>query len=265
MTHDPMHDLARMGISDEVSAAKHNPTDVKSFERFRASLSALYDGTESESSREVARKNLHLWVDKLPRRWKKANLKTIDKDVHISPSLEDLGEMVSRGVSSYWITGSSGAGKTYLAYAIIRRMIGMGRVSPSKVLIMPESDLLRYSRAGFDGQKEIDKILARRYDIILFDDAGTKDTYHDSFDKPVLGAFFGKAYGDSIPIIATSPIPVEEYGIMLDDYICSRLEGIFLDDDNSAVIGIGDSSVKDFSEPSQLEFEQRFGFLNKRE
>lgn len=255
------HNLANMGVSTGLGKARHNPADVESFEKFRTSLLSKYDRLSKEREREAALRNVRSWVEGLPPRWKDANLNTIEVE---SVTVEKVCESISRGVRSFYIVGNAGAGKTFLAYAILRRLIGIGEVSPSRILVISEPDILRYVRAGFDGQKEIEKILSRQYDVILFDDAGSKKTYNDSYDTPILGLFFSRIYNNNTSVIVTSSLPVERYGSMLGEQTEARLENMFLDNRASCVVGIGDVRMESFAHVKQQDYEKGF-VLTERE
>lgn len=185
--------------NDEVNFVNHNPTDYESFHAFNDDINKVYEKVEKENSRRDRAKFLEAWDNSMPDRWRGASLARIK-----NPAAAAALDLIKQGKGNFFITGSSGAGKTYLAYAIIRRYIGVGWVTPSRVKIISEETILSYATSGFEGKYKFDKLFDKRYTLFLIDNVGMKAQYDTRRELPMFEQLLDYIYNNSLFVIFTS-------------------------------------------------------------
>lgn len=193
-------------VSD-LSPVRHNDTDHDKYRNFQQSIENIHYARAERNTRQYRKKNLQHWVQQLPMRWKNATLRGLDRHPEVS---REILKRMKNGVSSFYITGESSSGKTYVSYAIIRKIISDGKVQPSEVKIVSESEILSLSRRGFEGQKKFDDILHGGYKLFFIDHMGTKEKYDDK-ELAMLSAFIDYIYSNSVIFIGTSNVSYKKF------------------------------------------------------
>lgn len=221
---DPTPDFHALTASDDLRFVKHNPTDFDSFRRFQEELDERFSKTEEDRGKRERKANLAKWSEMVGTRWAGATLKTIENE-----AVQDVVRLIKEHrKTSFWITGESGSGKSYLAYAIIRSYIGFGWTTPSQVERISEEVLLGMASTGFEGMARFNKLLAPKNKIYLFDGVGSKHTYTDR-EKQLWEQLIDHIYTNSLVAIFTSNKPAEDFGCHLSDSGNSKLEHLVRD------------------------------------
>lgn len=158
-------------VTENFNFVKHNETDYEKFKDFSKSLDERFTSIEARREKAERVAALEKWDSELQERWKDAKLSNIKKPV-VKKILAALEEN-PRG--SFFLHGDSGAGKTFVGYALVRRLIGHGVATPSQIKMISESVILNWASLGFNGAKNIDQLLDSRYKLYVFDGIGTLD------------------------------------------------------------------------------------------
>lgn len=162
-------DFLASTVTDDFNFVRHNETDFDGFKDFQKEIDERFAQVEIRRRRSERISNLEKWDSALTGRWRDAKLNLIEKPViaKIKSALE------KQPAGSFFLTGESGAGKSFVAYAVIRRMVGHGTVSPSQVKTVSESVLSNWAFRGFQGQDQLSAILSSQHKLFLFDGIGT--------------------------------------------------------------------------------------------
>lgn len=156
------------GLSDDFNYVKHNKTDFEGFKQFQSSVEEKFELIEKKRRRAERIANLEKWDKSLPDRWVEARFNKIEK-----PVMAKITAALKRNArQSFFLTGASGSGKTFVAYAIARRFIGHGVVSTSQVRIVSEQVLLNQASRGFKGQDDFNELLNPKTKLFVFDGIG---------------------------------------------------------------------------------------------
>lgn len=117
-----------------------------------------------------------------------------------------------------YIHGPVGTGKTYAAYAILKRLGDLG--FRARFYTMPE--LLDMIREDFDNKYSynLDRILENR-SVLIFDDLGAEKT--TDWVTETLHKIIDKRYREVLPVIITSNLDLGELATRVGDRIPSRL------------------------------------------
>lgn len=158
-------------MTEDFGFVKHNQTDFDGFKDFQKDIDSRFSKLEVKRERAERIANLEKWDKALPDRWKDARFSKIQKPV-VQKLIKAL-ETDSQG--SFFLTGESGAGKTFVAYALVRRMIGHGTISTSQVKMISESVLYNWASRGFQGQDQLQQLFNPHYKLYIFDGIGTLD------------------------------------------------------------------------------------------
>jgi len=186
--------------SEEPIEIIHNETNYESFHEFQNSMNETYERVEREKTLRERATNLKIWDSEVPERWRGASLSKID-----NPAAKTILDMIKdKGKSNFFIFGDPGSGKTYLAYATVRKFIGAGLTTPSRVKLLNENLLLHYASTGFEGRAKFEKALDKQYSVYIIDNLGSKDVYDQRRDIPMIEQLIEHIYSNSLLVIFTS-------------------------------------------------------------
>lgn len=156
-------------VTPDFNFVKHNEIDYDGFREFTKNMDERYSEIEAARAKADRIASLEKWDRDLPPRWKDAKFSKITKPV-VKKILEAL-EKNQRG--SFFLRGESGAGKTFVAYALVRRLLGRGTVKYGHIKMISETALLGLSSRGFKGADMLDELLDKKYHLYLFDGIGS--------------------------------------------------------------------------------------------
>lgn len=197
MSNDKMHNAV---VGEIAATLKHNETDFKGFRDFQDKINKRYTVVERERLIEERSNNLKKWDNSVPSRWRGASLTKIQ-----TPAAKSALKIIKEtGKGSFFINGVAGSGKTYLAYAIIRKCIGSGWATFSEVKIISEETLLGYAYTGFEGKAKFEKLFNPQYKVYLLDNIGGRENYDVNREVPLLERLIDHFYTNSIPVIFAS-------------------------------------------------------------
>lgn len=194
-------------ITGDFNFVKHNGTDYNGFKDYQKEIDERFSKLELKRERNERIANLEKWDKSLPDRWQNAKLNLIKKPV-VEKILKALQE---KSNGSFFLHGESGAGKTFVAYALVRRMIGHGIVSTSQVKMVSESVLFNWVSRGFQGQDMIVQLLNSKYKLYLFDGIGTLNDREAEKVASVWEQILDHIYSNDLSAIFTSADDLERF------------------------------------------------------
>lgn len=207
--------LSKENITSEHS---RNPTDYERFFQLQKNIDKNMEEINKERIIQERKRNLYKWSQSLPSRWRKASLKSIDSLA--SNLVEEKIKEHPNG--SFYFKGGAGVGKTYLAYAVLRRYIGMGKTTPSRIKIVSEETLLGYAKEGFRGRDQFNKLFDNIYDVYVFDNIGSKEFY-DEKEISFWEQLIDHVYTNSLTAIFISTLPASRFSKILSASNRSKL------------------------------------------
>lgn len=194
---DLNYDLATS--AEDFSLVHHNETDFNAFRDFQASLDEKFSKLEEGRSRAERLANVKKWDASLPPRWRGSSLKTIENDA--ARTAERL--IQEHRMGSFFIKGAPSVGKTYLSFAIVRRFIGLGLLTPSNVKVISEESLLSIPKLGFAGQDRFEELMKSTVRFYIFDNVGTRDHF-DKREGPLWEQLLDHIYAKDLGAVFTS-------------------------------------------------------------
>lgn len=204
----PEYELAN--DAQDFSIVHHNETDFTAFRDFQASLDEKFSKLEEDRSRQQRLANVKKWDASLPKRWQGASLKNIS-----NPAALVAEKLIQdHRMGSFFIKGDAGVGKTYLSFAIVRRFIGLGLLTPSMVKIISEENLLSIPKLGFAGQARFDELLHPSIKFYIFDNVGTRETFNKN-EGPLWEQLLDHIYAKDLAAIFSSTGSAASFGAKL--------------------------------------------------
>lgn len=208
--------------ADKFEAVNHNERDFQSYRDFQQEIDKTYREVEKATARAERAANLKKWVASLAPPWSEAKLSTL-KDQKAAKAAEAV--IKDKKLTSFYLKGKGGGGKTFLALAIVRRYIGLGWLLPSQVKHTSEADILALSRSGFRYNENINNLLHRRYRAFIVDNVGEKKAYTDD-ELALWGTFLDHLSRRGHIVIFTSRYSSREFSEKLTE--SSRAKFSFL-------------------------------------
>lgn len=191
----------------DLDFVRHNDTDFDAFRKFTSNLEERYKNAEEERAKEVRLKNYNSFVGSIPQRWRRATLVNF-KDKAVSAQIRGLIKSKQLG---YFIAGPYSSGKTHLAYSILKVFVKAGKLKPSQIKIITESDLLALANGGFETRSALEDVFDPKYKAYVFDSLGSKDHYEEKREQPAISRLIEEAYNRSALFIATSHMSLDFY------------------------------------------------------
>lgn len=225
--------------SESLDFVKHNTTDFDQFKDFQSKLFERLDKSEDEKRKKEVVANLRKWEEMLPSRWSKAVLTKINPPADVAAhKVIDIVEKSEK--PSLYLKGGSGSGKTYIAYATLRRYIGKGWVTPSQIKVLSEETLLGFAGSGFEGRDRFNKIFDRRFTIYLFDGIASRGSY-TARESQLWEQLIEHIYSSSLSVILTSNADAKVFASSLSSSSESKLSHL-INGNVVTVDGNGDTS-----------------------
>lgn len=215
----------------EFDFVKHNPTDFESFREFSKDLGDRYEEARKAKEKDSRRKNLLKWLEQVPDRWRSASFRSYNPEpLNGYKSSATAAENKLRNKQlGYFISGPHTSGKSYLAYAIIRKYVASGKLKPSEIRVITEGDLLMLANGGYESRDQFEKVFDSRIKCYLFDSLGTRKEYDDRREAPALTRLIEEAYNRSALFIATSHMDFDLYESGLPEQAAAKLRHMVKD------------------------------------
>jgi len=156
-------------VTENFNFVNHNKVNYDSYRDFADVINSRFEVLEAKREKSERAAALEKWDNHLPERWRAARMNRINKPV-VKKIIESLNHN-ARG--SFFLSGGSGTGKTFVAYALVRRFIGRGTVTPSQVKFVSERVMLGWKNQGFKGADFFNELFQKRYQLYVFDGIGT--------------------------------------------------------------------------------------------
>lgn len=201
-----------------------NPTDYEKFFKLQEGIEKNMEEVNRDRIFQERKKNLYKWTRSLPSRWRTASLQSIDTE-----SSQEVAEKLKKYPrGSFYFKGGPGVGKTFLAYATLRRMIGLGRTSPSRIKILSEDTILGYAKGGFRGRDQFNELFDPLYNVYVLDNIGGKE-YYDEKEITFWEQIIDHVYTNSLTAIFISSLSASRFSKILSDSTTSKLSFLIED------------------------------------
>jgi DNA replication protein DnaC len=171
----------------------------------------------------------------------------IDACPDLPPQLvEHAHQFAEKPDGFFLLHGPPGAGKTWLAVAMLRAVIGTGVYHPVSRLFggrplecgfIAEGDLLAGRRASFDGQRRDETKWTASVGLLVLDDFASSRLTDWSAGE--LAGLVGRRYDNVLPTILTSNLDLNAIAAAVDPRTSSRLR----EDGNVLALGGRDLRV----------------------
>lgn len=206
-------------VTENFNFVNHNKVNYDSYRNFADVINSRFEVLEAKREKSERSAALEKWDNHLPDRWRDAKMNRINKPV-VKKILDALKKN-PRG--SFFLSGGSGTGKTFVAYALVRRLIGRGTVTPSQVKFVSERVMLGWKNQGFKGAEFFNELFQKRYQLYVFDGIGTLE----DMEMEKLATFWEQLldhiYNNDLIAIFTSSDTDESSPSEALDRFCSNL------------------------------------------
>lgn len=211
---------------EKLKAIRHNDTDFEQFKAFQKTLEARHENAVKDQKREVLIRRLQQWDESTVGRWQGASLNKLEPEI-----AQNIKAVMSKSsyTPSFYIHSVDAFQGTYIAHAIIRRYIGNGRVSPSRVVKISEDEILGYANGGFTGRDALNRLLQKKNNVYIVDNCGARSEYTEHREIPVLEQFLSNVYSQNKIAICIGQISLAGYADLFSASGKSRLEALFQD------------------------------------
>lgn len=205
-------------LPSSFKAINHNKTDHERYRREQDEVNANFQARAVQRARNDRVANLRVWDERVPPRWQGASIGHLPEGPQ-----EVFKKIIAEGGRSAYITGREGSGKTYAAYAFIRRMVGRGTLLPSGVRTYTEAEIVGHARGGFSGRDALQAILDdKKTSAIILDGVGFVDDYTDR-DAIAVEQIIDRAYAEDLPLIVTGSIGPRDWANRFSESTDARL------------------------------------------
>ena len=194
-------------VTENFKFVKHNETDFEGFKDFAREIDSRFSAIEAKREKAERIAALEQWDRELPDRWRDARLNLIKK-----PVVKKISEALEKNMrGSYFLTGVSGAGKTFVAYALVRRLIGKGVTTSPQIKMISEGVLLNWANRGFKGADMLGQLLDDRYKLYFFDGIGTLSDAESEKVAPLWEQLLDHIYSKDLVSIFTSSDELDRF------------------------------------------------------
>lgn len=243
-----IEDLRNFVYKEDIlsTTPKNNPTDYERYFELQKDIESRMEKVNKERVILERKRNLVKWDQSLPIRWRGASLNKINTDASkkVSKKLKQYPN------GSFYFKGLPGSGKTYLAYAALRRLIGSGHTTPSRIKIISEDSVLGFSKEGYRGRDQYNQLFNNIYNVYLIDNIGNQKDY-DEKESMFLEQLIDHIYANSLMAIFTSTVSAGRFGGILTSTTKSKLS--FLVEDR--IIKVEGKKAPKISDNEEIEDE----------
>lgn len=189
----------------------------------------------SQSSGSIGLASM-MWSSLLPLTWEAAvykfNIPTDFREVSlervgmICPPVAEMGNAWLKRLTSLYISGSPGSGKTFFFYALLKEIIKMKKYR--WILCLTSADLDDELLKSTMNSGTFEQDVVRKYkeaDILFLDDLGVERPTERAIKQYY--AIIDHRFNNSLPTVCTSNLPADKIQDSLGDRTASRLGGYF--------------------------------------
>lgn len=195
-------------IAEDLSRPERSRViDHKRFNQIQSNIDTRMKAYERDKRRADRASNLRLWDRNTPRRWRGATLSSLDERVR-ERCMEFLKDLKSG--NALFLYGPPGSGKTHTAYAVIRKMVAKGFISPGRFMRITESSIESMANNGYKGANEFSDLLNRNYDAVIIDNLNAERFYSDKVEA-MMEELLTKLYEDSTVLILCSQKSADQW------------------------------------------------------
>ena len=206
-------------VTENFNFVNHNNVDYGAYRSFADVINSRFEVLEANREKSERVAALEKWDSRLPDRWRDAKMNKIKK-----PVIGKINEALKRNPrGSFFFSGGSGVGKTFVAYALVRRLIGRGIVTPSQVKFVSERMMLGWKNQGFKGAEFFSELFDKRYKIYVFDGIGTLEEGEMDRIATYWEQILDHIYNNDLMAIFTSSDTDESSANEALDRFCSTL------------------------------------------
>lgn len=193
--------------NSDLTFTNKNKSDYKAFREEQKLINERMSNREKTRTVEERKSNLKRWVSELPEIWRSAVLTKIN-----NPAALEARKIIKKNkLSSFYIQGESGSGKTYLGYAIIRRFIGQGWILPSAIRIVTEEELMSIASSGFSARPLLEELFKSKYKLYFFEGVGQRVSFSER-ESYMWAQMINHIYSNGLHAIFTSNVNPEIFG-----------------------------------------------------
>lgn len=204
---------------DRKNPTKHNESDFEAFERRQKRDRERSEIRRRRRIEAAVEENLEIWENSVSDRWRGADLHRIDRE----QSNRILDQIEKNGFVSFFFYGSTGIGKTYHAYAVIKEYIRRGWLSPDQVIVLNEGQLLDYVSTGFEGRNKLAEVLSDKYKFYFIDDIGRGGSAPEDKRNALWDRMMDHMYAKDVNFVLTSNFTLKGLSDNFSDASLDRL------------------------------------------
>lgn len=190
---------------------RHNKVNHSQFQAFQARFENNHKNIESKLRQNMIRENLSLFAETVPPRFARASLPELAR-ISRSQEIQWVLERLNNPAQpvSFYLGVSSGYDNVMAAYAILRRYVGLGFLSPKQMVHIEENDIITLAKAGFHGAQDLQKIITKHTRAVIFSVSSLVPSYSLQEDN-YLSKIIDTIYKRNMALIVTSPLPFDEW------------------------------------------------------
>lgn len=190
---------------------RHNEVNHTKFQAFQARFENNHKNIENKLRQNTIRENLRLFPELVPPRFARASLPELARTSG-SQEIQWVLERLKNPTSpvSFYLGATGGYDNAMAAYAILRRYVGLGFLSPKQMVHIEENDIITLAKAGFHGAHDLKNLITKHTRAVIFSASSLVPSYSTQEDN-YLSAIIDTIYKRNMALIVTSPLPFDEW------------------------------------------------------
>ena len=194
-----------------VPQVRHNEVNHSNFQAFQARFENNHKNIESKLRQNVIRENLSSFADVVPPRFAHVSLPELSR----TSGREEIQWVLERLKNpsqpvSFYLGVTSGYDNVMAAYAIMRRYVGLGFLSPKQMVHIEENDIITLAKAGFHGAQDLQKLITKHTRAVIFSTSTLVPSYSTQEDN-YLSKIIDTIYKRNMVLLITSPLPFNKW------------------------------------------------------
>ena len=190
---------------------RHNKVNHSNFQAFQARFENNHKNIESKLRKNVIRENLGVFAEEVPPRFAHASLPELARTNGSEETKWVLARLNNPSQPiSFYLGVTSGYDNVMVAYAILRRYVGLGFLSPKQMVHIEENDIITLAKAGFHGAQDLQKLITKQTRAVIFSASSLVPSYSLQEDN-YLSKIIDTIYKSNLTLLVTSPLPFDEW------------------------------------------------------